>query len=578
MRNVDASYEYATSTIKVGLLKNVKPQDFLMKLKRYVERINLIRIHSSNLFNLYLIDMLAAGKIIGLVTTGKDGILCNFFVAGDLERKVNDYASMLKQVGLELPNGDGLSQSIVHLAGEYETRCKTFVSTTLLIRITRWLQFLLETALPEVFMSMARSKSAAGYLIAMLIYEMSDDPKKQEPTLAKKVVENCKKYSSIGLMGIALEQVYGGLRAFTLAHIYHNRNGYVNIDTSCLFEVYQFGKEDRRDWVFPFDKDLIEKEKTTQQYFMDTAEARWGETIEMKPWLRPDDFGFNRVNNKKVYVPIDLKDTVVIGLDPGRKDLFDAYDENGSFGCSGGEWRQLSGIEFSAKKRKFWLSKRTDIGKINADLPFSKVATVLEFKQYLSYFAEIFNTLMSFYGSHRWRLLRRKCDIHKQWAYDHLIKRIKRRGKKVFVAFGGGKFSSCSRGHAPIPKVGFYKALKQRNIPCRYVWEYNTSKICAKCFTVLPKGRKWLLKICSKITCGRYWNRDVNAAKNMKFVFTFMNNNNGENPEQFKPKQQKQEQNNNNKTEVTEGRKSAQDHNRGHVTNVTSDVDGVTVA
>ncbi|KAI3662498.1 hypothetical protein MP638_003638 [Amoeboaphelidium occidentale] len=216
----------------------------------------------------------------------------------------------------------------------------------------------------------------------------------------------------------------------------------------------------------------------------------------------PDDFGLNMVDDKKFYVPVDLKDTVVIGLDPGRKDLFDAYDENGSFGCSGGEWRRL-------------LSKRTDIGKINADMPSAKC---------------LFTDLTS--GV----FLRRTCDIHKQWAYDHLIKRIKRRGKKVFVAFGGGKFSSCSRGHAPIPKVGFYKALKQRKIPCRYVWEYNTSKICAKCFTVLPKGRKWRLKICSKITCGRYWNRDVNAAKDMKFVFTFMNKNNGERPEQFKPK------------------------------------------
>jgi hypothetical protein len=64
-----------------------------------------------------------------------------------------------------------------------------------------------------------------------------------------------------------------GLRTFTLAPIYQNRNGYVNIDTSCLLEVYRFDKENRRDWVFPFDKDLIEKGKTTRQFFMETAEA-----------------------------------------------------------------------------------------------------------------------------------------------------------------------------------------------------------------------------------------------------------------------------------------------------------------
>lgn len=147
-------------------------------------------------------------------------------------------------------------------------------------------------------------------------------------------------------------------------------------------------------------------------------------------------------------------------------------------------------------------------------------------------------------------------------AYDQLINRIRKRGTKVFVAFGGGKFSSCSRGHAPVPKVGFYKALKERKVPCRYVWEYNTSKLCSRCFTALPKGKKWRLKICPKPSCRRFWNRDVNAARNMRHVFIFMNSHNGERPEAFKPAKKEQKQESKKHKAVTEGRKSPQPKSR----------------
>lgn len=356
----------------------------------------------------------------------------------DVERVANDYIAMLKENNLELPTGNGLSFSISALATNYETKCQTFVSSTLLGRVTRWLQHCLEKKDEKNFRSMARSKSCADYLISVLLYESSDDKKKTFPTLSSKVMEYCRKHGCLGRLGLALDEVYmllkrqtlenqltcekehvkknwhlyipllfkisnyfqehqaedaasraetnrrgRGLRSFRLAPVYQTRNGYVNVDTVCLYEVYNFNKERHTDWVFPFKKDIASNGRTPQ-YFLNSVHDRWNEVINKTPWLRKcyffgysmvtdgvsvgfcvmkkkydgdgtGEFGFKWVNDKSVYAPVDLKDTTVIGLDPGRKDLFDAYDEKGSFGCSGAEWRQISGITYAAKKRKYWL-------------------------------------------------------------------------------------------------------------------------------------------------------------------------------------------------------------------------------
>ncbi|KAI3655150.1 hypothetical protein MP638_005081, partial [Amoeboaphelidium occidentale] len=71
-----------------------------------------------------------------------------------------------------------------------------------------------------------------------------------------------------------------------------------------------------------------------------------------------------------------------------------------------------------------------------------------------------------------------------------------------------------------------------KKVCVRLVWEHRTSVVCSVCYNDLPKGKKWRVKICP--ICKIYWNRDVNAASNIRQIFLFMNGNNGQRPMQFR--------------------------------------------
>ncbi|KAI3661409.1 hypothetical protein MP638_003882 [Amoeboaphelidium occidentale] len=174
------------------------------------------------------------------------------------------------------------------------------------------------------------------------------------------------------------------------------------------------------------------------------------------------------------------------------------------------EWRVISGAKSSKKQRDLWISKRDDIQTLNSGMPSAKVCTVQKFSQYLGVVLENHSRLFHFYGSLKWRQLRRKTDIRRQKAYDVLCKRIAGEKLDSIVAYGSAKFSASSRGSPPIPTTRLYKKLLQRKVCVRLVWEHRTSVVCSVCHNDLPKGKKWRVKICP--TCKIYLNRDVNAA------------------------------------------------------------------
>ncbi|KAI3655175.1 hypothetical protein MP638_000214, partial [Amoeboaphelidium occidentale] len=70
--------------------------------------------------------------------------------------------------------------------------------------------------------------------------------------------------------------------------------------------------------------------------------------------------------------------------------------------------------------------------------------------------------LFDFYGSLKWRQLRRKTDIRRQKAYDVLCKRIAGEKLDSVVAYGSAKFSASSRGSPSIPTTHLYKKLLEK--------------------------------------------------------------------------------------------------------------------
>ncbi|RIB06869.1 hypothetical protein C2G38_2046461 [Gigaspora rosea] len=127
-------------------------------------------------------------------------------------------------------------------------------------------------------------------------------------------------------------------------------------------------------------------------------------------------------------------------------------------------------------------------------------------------------------------------------AYDKICERITKKNPRTIVAYGDGKFSSCSKGHVSGPIKGLYRELKRRlGKRVRLVDEYRTSIICSTCNGRMDKrSRFWSLKVCKNICLVSFqtlWNRDTNAARNIRRLFFYMNFNNGERLEEFRRSQ-----------------------------------------
>eukprot|EP00644_Phytophthora_capsici_P003431 jgi/Phyca11/116910/e_gw1.31.529.1 len=99
-------------------------------------------------------------------------------------------------------------------------------------------------------------------------------------------------------------------------------------------------------------------------------------------------------------------------------------------------------------------------------------------------------------------------------AMDTLAKRIvPKADKQVCIAYGDWSRRDGLKGHATGPVKGFVKALKRRAtvIPMD---EYRTSITCSCCHKLLKCTRNVLR--CTNSRCkANFWNRDVNAARNM---------------------------------------------------------------
>jgi hypothetical protein len=146
----------------------------------------------------------------------------------------------------------------------------------------------------------------------------------------------------------------------------------------------------------------------------------------------------------------------------------------------------------------------------------------------------------------------------------------------TIITYGAGKFDCSSKGHDPTPNRHFFKELNKR-CRVRLVSEYRTIQVCFNCHSQLEKvygalmmsdkhgglgkngkmkwnrtGKRklyWGLKKCKNHSanvngrsfCLTLWDRDVNAALNIRQVFLYRNDHNNESPEEFKRKKKEDE-------------------------------------
>ncbi|KAI3655274.1 hypothetical protein MP638_004023, partial [Amoeboaphelidium occidentale] len=155
------------------------------------------------------------------------------------------------------------------------------------------------------------------------------------------------------------------------------------------------------------------------------------------------------------FVKHDLTEVDVVGVDPGRKDLFYSVlgEKKDVASLSVQQWCWLRGDYHFRKKQKKWLNERNEVRQADKSMLTSKVPTVAGFIDFARSCVARFNVAFGFYGAVRWRKLKWNLYIRRQKAYDFACKKLKfvKKLKNIVVAYGDGSFSGNSRGYAPVP-------------------------------------------------------------------------------------------------------------------------------
>jgi hypothetical protein len=350
---------------------------------------------------------------------------------------------------------------------------------------------------------------------------------------------------------------------FTLAPIASHKVHYISIDTDALHQLLRatdglarevptnaraFRDNAMNWWTRAFN---IRKVTSAHRRFAYSIETNGlGVSVHLlKPKVEAavNEYGFT-YEQPSTYLPMNIGNSRVVALDPGRRDLFvgvsrantAANDEIWEPGddneevikCSNTHWQEISGTRYASKKGALWLSKNPDISNLLRNLPTPRCSSTDAYKLYLTLFLANRDELLGFYRDVKWRRLRWKTRIKRQKAYETLCRELSNNDPDAVIIYGNGAFSSTSGGHASAPKKGLFKELRRRYRNTRMGSEYRTSQICSKCEGRLADTRTWGLKKCND-TCLTLWNRDVNAARNIRHMWLYRNSHNGLHPHPF---------------------------------------------
>ena len=232
----------------------------------------------------------------------------------------------------------------------------------------------------------------------------------------------------------------------------------------------------------------------------------------------------------------DLIGKRVVSVDPGRRDLAtcSTFGEDGVVTFprfSNAEYREKIGSAKASTKRRTWLEG--DGLEAVLELPTAKTSSSAVMRVHISRLLALIDPILLHHGARRVRSMRFTQYGRKQKVMEEICDRIVRGGvsdedeRPVIVAFGAGMFSSCSSGHCPGPVKGVRKALRRRGEEVHDVNEDYTSQLCCCChkrvepmYGADDSGAIHAVRRCLNTECSRtVWNRDVNAALNIHFVF-----------------------------------------------------------
>lgn len=205
-------------------------------------------------------------------------------------------------------------------------------------------------------------------------------------------------------------------------------------------------------------------------------------------------------------------------------------------------WLEESGSRHASRKEACWNRQDPARFQIVSEIPATQCNTVAMFNDHLRYYLSHLHNIVGYYQPLKWRRRIWKMAIKRQKAYASIVRMLTGVDvlnknnpvlRNTVVAYGAGSFSSVSPGYAPTPRRALFQQLGRW---CKVKWaaEYLTTQTCSGCESELAPTRHTRTLQCRHI-CRIQWNRDINAAINIRYVHAYRNDNNGERPQPFVP-------------------------------------------
>jgi hypothetical protein len=230
-------------------------------------------------------------------------------------------------------------------------------------------------------------------------------------------------------------------------------------------------------------------------------------------------------------------------VDLGRKSIFTSVraSDQQVHSWSNQQWQHASGVIEINRKLNVWKQARPWFVELEHDIPTTKTAHTNQVKLNFIYVYVHLNTFCDFYFKTRHKRINMNTYIKRKKAMAQMVRSIAGKVKKTTaIAIGDPTFNHASKPYASAPTVGVIKAL-QKHHRVFLIDEYNTSKRCSKCHAPVESTtlkykdvtkENYRVQLCKNLlcirtpgvgspACGCYWNRDVNAARNMIHKFNY---------------------------------------------------------
>ncbi|KAI3656506.1 hypothetical protein MP638_006691 [Amoeboaphelidium occidentale] len=341
------------------------------KIEELAQKIGSIRYHTSGFLNYLVIRLLEDKFEVPKLSTGQDGILryCFKLFSSDstLETKISEMKRLRAQIeeyaeeyrtksglkNLDAVSMAGFSQILASVVDKYQVGIKQHVSVNLFRKLKRYIQWRLQQQNAKLYTSNSRSAKAALYVITMVqfsqkLHDLVNEKKfkhltEQEITdelngMVKKILEFLGPLKLSGLLDLVNEKKFNHL---TEQEITDELNGMVKKILEFLgplklsgvsikagfWKYHKFMQKISGEFYANYETDAarrFERKGSGKQFAFSINSDGVYVSIHLKQTAQSSvmkDYGF-RICDEYRYESIDLNGKTIVGIDPGKSQVF----------------------------------------------------------------------------------------------------------------------------------------------------------------------------------------------------------------------------------------------------------------